>query len=270
MSPPSFVDVADVRKIYGTGPQALEAVSAATFAVGGTEFVSLLGPSGCGKSTILMMVAGLEPVTSGLVRVNGAPMTGPRTEIGVMFQDATLLPWKTALENVLYPARILKLPLATYRPRALELLDMVDLLEFQDAYPDQLSGGMRQRVAICRALIYDPKLLLMDEPFGALDAITRHEMNNRLLEIWDRVDKCALFVTHSIPEAVLLSDRVLVMNSRPSTIVADVPIPFVRPRPGELVDTPEFGALCAELRRLIEAGHTQARPHGREWRGWTG
>ena len=154
-----FVEANDVRKIYNPGPDEVEAVGSVSFTLTPSEFVSILGPSGCGKSTLLMMVAGLESITSGSILVNGSPILEPRTEIGVMFQDATLLPWKSALENVLYPARILKLPIAEYRDRAIELLEMVDLVDFRHSTPSQLSGGMRQRVAICRALIYNPKLL---------------------------------------------------------------------------------------------------------------
>ena len=254
-----FVEANDVRKIYNPGPDEVEAVGSVSFTLTPSEFVSILGPSGCGKSTLLMMVAGLESITSGSILVNGSPILEPRTEIGVMFQDATLLPWKSALENVLYPARILKLPIAEYRDRAIELLEMVDLVDFRHSTPSQLSGGMRQRVAICRALIYNPKLLLMDEPFGALDAITRDDMNQKLLDIWEQLDKCALFVTHSIPEAVLLADRVLVMDSRPSTIAAEITVPFPRTRSIILVDQPEFREICVELRKHIEIGYTRGR-----------
>lgn len=249
-----FVDVSNVRKIYNPGQDEVEAVSNASFHVAQTEFVSILGPSGCGKSTLLMMIAGLEPLTAGTITVDRTPIRKPRAEIGVMFQDATLLPWKTSLENVLYPARILKLPLEEQRRRATELLEMVNLGGFLDKVPDQLSGGMRQRVAICRALVYDPKLLLMDEPFSALDAITRDEMAELLLEIWQTFQKCAIFVTHSIREAILLSDRVLIMNARPSTIVADIRVPFPRPRRRDIAETVEFARLSAELRDYIEAG----------------
>ena len=252
-----FLKVVEVQKIYNPGPNQVKAVNNVSFTIGPSEFVSLLGPSGCGKSTMLMMAAGLLSPTSGTIQVNGTPMTKPRTEIGVMFQDATLLPWKSALENVLYPARILKLPLAEYREKAQDLREMVDLSDFKNSRPAELSGGMRQRVSICRALVYDPKLLLMDEPFGALDAITRDEMNKKLLDIWEQLDTCALFVTHSIPEAVILSDRVLVMDSRPSTITAEIVIPFPRPRSLSLMGKPEFAAICSEIRDHIEAGYAR-------------
>ena len=167
----------------------------------------------------------------------------------------TLLPWKSALENVLFPVRILKLPMEAYRQRALELLTMVGLSGFEHKKPSELSGGMRQRVAICRALIHDPDILLMDEPFSALDAITRDEMNELLLDLWQQYTKTALFVTHSIREAVFLADRVLVMARRPSTIVEDLIIPFARPRPMAIGESREFNEICGHLRERIEVSH---------------
>jgi NitT/TauT family transport system ATP-binding protein len=252
---PSYLSVTNLRKIYRTGAESVEAVSSVTFTVPRGQFVAILGPSGCGKSTLLMMAAGLESVTSGGIEIGGRPMTGPRTSIGVMFQDPTLLPWKSTLDNVLFPIRVLKRPLQEYRARARELLEMVGLQDFEQKKPHQLSGGMRQRVAICRALVYDPELLLMDEPFSALDAITRDEMNEVLLDIWQRYTKTALFVTHSIREAVLLADRVLVMTRRPATVVEDLEIPFERPRSTDIVDTKEFNDLCGYLRSKIERSH---------------
>src|SRR5579871_6896007 len=162
-APDGFVTVTSAMKVYGSGLSTVEAVREASFRVGETEFVSILGPSGCGKSTLLMMIAGLERLTSGSIEVHGKPVTKPRSEIGIMFQDATLLPWKSSLENVLYPARILKLPIPEYRDRAISLLEMVNLGDFLHKTPDELSGGMRQRVAICRVLLCRPQLLLMDE-----------------------------------------------------------------------------------------------------------
>jgi NitT/TauT family transport system ATP-binding protein len=253
-TPGPVVDIRNLHKIYNPGPKQVEAVSGVSFTIRQGEFVSVLGPSGCGKSTLLMMAAGLESVTSGSLRINGTAVTGARRDTGIIFQDATLLPWKTALQNVMYPAEVMGRPLGPYRERAVELLRLMGLGDFLNKRPRELSGGMRQRVAICRALAIDPSLLLMDEPFSALDAITRDEMNMTLLDIWDRVQKTAIFVTHSIREAVLLSDRVLVMRRRPCTIVADVPVPFPRPRRMDLVDTPEFTALCARLRGHIESG----------------
>jgi NitT/TauT family transport system ATP-binding protein len=247
-----FIRVEDVRKVYQSGRDAVEAVSGVSFVANEGEFIAILGPSGCGKSTLLMMCGGLEPLTSGKISIAGSPVNGPRASVGVMFQDSTLLPWKTVLQNILFPIKIQKRPMAKYRARAQELIEMVGLGGFADKKPHQLSGGMRQRVAICRALITDPDILLMDEPFSALDAMTRDEMNDALLDIWGRYRKTGLFVTHSIREAVYLADRVLVMTRRPATVVADVRIPFARPRDNSIGGTAEFNKICDELRGLIE------------------
>ena len=255
-----YVEVAEVSKVYRSGTaDTVEAVSSVGFSVPRGQFVAILGPSGCGKSTLLMMVGGLEPVTAGQITVAGAPMTGPRTSIGIMFQDSTLLPWKSALDNVLFPIRVLKRPLDSYREAADELLERVGLHDFARKKPHELSGGMRQRVAICRALVYDPELLLMDEPFSALDAITRDEMNELLLDLWQQYNKTALFVTHSIREAVFLADRVLVMTRRPATIVEDLAIPFARPRPTAIGESREFNEICGHLRERIEHSHYRER-----------
>jgi NitT/TauT family transport system ATP-binding protein len=254
-----YVQVAEVSKIYRNGTaEAIEAVSSVSFALPRGQFVAVLGPSGCGKSTLLMMLGGLEPVTSGQITIGGKPMTGPRISIGIMFQDPTLLPWKSALDNVLFPIRVLKRPLEGYRSDAQQLLARVGLDGFMHKKPHELSGGMRQRVAICRTLVYDPELLLMDEPFSALDAITRDEMNELLLDLWEQYTKTALFVTHSIREAVFLADRVLVMTRRPATIVEDLTIPFARPRPTAIGETREFNEICGHLRERIEEGHNRA------------
>jgi NitT/TauT family transport system ATP-binding protein len=256
-----YIRIEDVRKVYRTGKEEVEAVSRVSFSVEAGEFVAILGPSGCGKSTLLMMCAGLEPATSGTITIDRTVVTAPRARVGIMFQDSTLLPWKTVLENILFPARIQKRPLAAFRERAYDLIRMVGLAGFENVKPHQLSGGMRQRVAICRALITDPDILLMDEPFSALDAMTRDEMNDALLDIWDRYRKTGLFVTHSIREAVYLADRVLVMTRRPATIVADVRIPFDRPREHGIGERPQFNEICAHLRSLIE--HKPHRAPGR-------
>ena len=254
------IEASAVSKIYRAGTRAeVEAVSTVAFSVPHGQFVAVLGPSGCGKSTLLMMVGGLEPVSGGSILIDGSPMTGPRSSIGVMFQDPTLLPWKSALDNVLFPLRVLKRPIGTYRETARNLLEQVGLAGFEQKKPHELSGGMRQRVAICRTLVYDPDLLLMDEPFSALDAISRDEMNELLLDLWQQYRKTALFVTHSIREAVLLADRVLVMTKRPATIVEDLAIPFARPRSMALGESAEFNEICGHLRERIEASHDRPR-----------
>jgi NitT/TauT family transport system ATP-binding protein len=255
-----YVELTEVSKVYRDGTaEAIEAVSSVSFTVPLGEFVAVLGPSGCGKSTLLMMVGGLEAVTAGRIAIGGKPMTGPRDSIGIMFQDATLLPWKSALDNVLFPIRVLKRPQDMYRDTARQLLERVGLDGFMHKKPHELSGGMRQRVAICRALVYDPELLLMDEPFSALDAITRDEMNELLLDLWQQYTKTALFVTHSIREAVFLADRVLVMTRRPATIVEDLTIPFARPRPMSIGESREFNEICGHLRERIEVSHHRER-----------
>jgi len=248
-----YVFVEAVRKIFNPGGRhEVEAVAPTSFSVQSGEFVSLLGPSGCGKSTLVMMIAGLDRPSEGQITVAGRTMTAPRAETGIMFQDPTLLPWKSALENVLFPFRAMNKPVGPYVARAKELLDAVGLAGFHDHKPRQLSGGMRQRVAICRALVYEPDLLLMDEPFSALDAITRDEMNLVLMKMWEEHHRTAIFVTHSIREAVYLSDRVLVMSQRPGRIVADVRIPFARPRRLEIEETAEFNDICGYLRGKIQ------------------
>jgi NitT/TauT family transport system ATP-binding protein len=243
-----------IGKTFITRGGPLEAVRDVSFTVGRREFVAILGPSGCGKSTLMMLCAGLDKPSRGEIMIDGAPLLAPRTHTGIMFQDPTLLPWLTVLDNVLIPITIARMPRAPYRKRARELLSMVGLEDFEKKKPHELSGGMRQRVAICRALIHDSDILLMDEPFSALDAITRDDMGDLLLDIWQRHAKSALFITHSIREAVLLADRVLVMGQRPSVITEDLPIPFERPRDHSIADTAMFTEICAHLRAAVAHG----------------
>ncbi|CAN5474086.1 ABC transporter ATP-binding protein [soil metagenome] len=248
-----FVALQGVGKTYNPGPRQVEALRGIEATIPSGQFVSLLGPSGCGKSTLLMMLAGLETVTAGEIRIADFTIQGPRDDVGIVFQDPTLLPWKSALENVLFPILIHRGTVTGFEQRARELLDTVGLSGFHDKRPAELSGGMKQRVAICRALINDPDILLMDEPFSALDAITRDEMNVLLSNLWDTYHKTALFVTHSIREAVFLSDRILVMGGRPAQVVRDVMVPFPRPRTLDIGEDPVFNRLCAELRADIES-----------------
>ncbi len=245
------IRVTGVGKTYATRSGAVEAVRDVSLTVAPGEFVAILGPSGCGKSTLLMMCAGLERPSRGTIEIDGGMLDGPRTGTGIMFQDSTLLPWLSVLDNVLMPITIMRRPRGPYRDQAHALLLQMGLEGFAAKKPHELSGGMRQRVAICRALIHDPDILLMDEPFSALDAITRDDMGDLLLDIWQRYAKSALFVTHSIREAVLLADRVLVMARRPSVIAEDLPIPFPRPRDRAVADTPEFAAICTHLRSVV-------------------
>ena len=232
------------------------------FTVPSGEFVSILGPSGCGKSTLMMMIGGLEVTTSGVISVGGGEVTRPREDFGYIFQDPTLLPWKTVLENVLFPIKIQYGTTAGHQERARELLELVGLWDFRDKKPHQLSGGMRQRVAICRGLINDPTLMLMDEPFSALDAISRDEMNATLADLWDRFHKTAIFITHSIREAVYLADRVLVMSRRPSVISCDIRVRFGRPRRmemQELASSTRFAECFAERSRKDTSSNEPTR-----------
>jgi NitT/TauT family transport system ATP-binding protein len=251
----AFVRLSKVSKTFLSEGGPLEVLRNINIDVAGRQFISILGPSGCGKSTLLMMLAGLEPISSGCIEIAGQPVRTPRRDVGIIFQDPTLLPWKTALENVLFPIEIYGWPFDKYRARAEALLDLVGLAEARERRPRQLSGGMRQRVAICRALIHEPKLLLMDEPFSALDAITRDELNVTLLDIWERHHQTALFVTHSIREAVFLSDRVIVLGRRPGQVVTDVAIPFERPRDLAIGETVAFNTICGNLRTTIAESH---------------
>jgi NitT/TauT family transport system ATP-binding protein len=243
--------ISKVRKLY----EETEAIRNVSIDVADGEFVSLLGPSGCGKSTLLMMIAGLVTPTEGSIAINGTAVTGPRSEIGVVFQQPVLLPWRTILDNVLFPIELLGLPRKDHEQRALELLSMAKIADFAKHLPRQLSGGMRQRASICRALIREPSILLMDEPFSALDAITRDEIGVELLRIWQANRKTVIFVTHSIREAAFLSDRVLVMGRRPATIAAEFKIDLPRPRTVPMMEEEEFNRYSRELRTAIEASH---------------
>jgi NitT/TauT family transport system ATP-binding protein len=248
-----MVEISEVSKTYMTGDGPLRALDQLSLQIRDGEFVSIVGPSGCGKSTLMLIAAGLVPASSGLVRVGGAEVRAPYGEVGIVFQDATLYEWRRVLENVLLPVDIKKLPRSRFRPRALELLELVGLKGFERKYPFELSGGMRQRVALCRALVHDPALLLMDEPFGALDALSRDQLNLELQAIWQRHRKTVLFITHSIHEAVFLSDRVVVMSPRPGRIGAILSIDLPRPRSFDFAETPEFGRYAKEIRRIFES-----------------
>jgi NitT/TauT family transport system ATP-binding protein len=234
---------------HGGSVRALDDVS---LRVGQGEFLSIVGPSGCGKSTLLKILAGLAPATAGSVRYRGEVVSKPRHDVGVVFQEATLLPWLSVMRNILVPADVARIGRAKLQPRALELLELVGLAGFHDKYPQELSGGMQQRVAICRALLRQPAVLLMDEPFGALDALTREQMNIELQRIWSTQRNTVVFITHSIPEAVLLSDRVVVMSRRPGRILDVLPIDLPRPRTLDMVNTQKFGAYAQEARRLLD------------------
>ena len=214
-------------------------------------FVCLVGPSGCGKSTLLRLVAGLVKPTSGSVTIAGAPVTEPRADVGIVFQAPTLLPWATILDNVLFPLRMMGKLDAGGRARAMELLELVGLEDFAMKRPGELSGGMQQRAGICRALVHDPDILLMDEPFGALDALTREELTVETLRIWQERPKTILFVTHSIPESVILGDHVVVMSPRPGRIAEIVEVDLPRPRDFDMEARREFQDSTHRIRSLI-------------------
>ncbi|GAA5236730.1 ABC transporter ATP-binding protein [Verticiella sediminum] len=224
-------------------------------AVQPSSFVSVLGPSGCGKSTLVKLVSGLLKPTTGTIEFDGVPASGARDDVGVAFQQAALLPWKSALENVLLPIRLTGKSVQTAAARARSLLDLVGLSGFHDRYPHELSGGMQQRVSLARSLIRDPSILVMDEPFSALDAMTRENMMIELQRIWLETRPSVLFITHSIQEAVFLSDRVVVMSGRPGKVIEDVAIDLPRPRDVHTLADPRFVELSNHLRDMFNREH---------------
>lgn len=250
------IELDRVSMTYDTGSGPVEALHEISLTVGQGEFVSLVGPSGCGKSTLLRVIAGLRPMSGGSVLVDGVPVTRPIPKVGMVFQAAVLLKWRSILDNVLLPAELAGLPKAQFHQRALDLLRLVGLEDFAEKRPSELSGGMQQRASLCRALLLDPPLLLMDEPFGALDAMTRDEMNLELLRVWGEASgggprKTILFVTHSIPEAVFLSDRIVVMSPRPGRIAKIIDVALPRPRTVESRATAEFGQYALDIYDIL-------------------
>jgi NitT/TauT family transport system ATP-binding protein len=247
-----FIHLAGVRKVYRTRGKEFTAVSEVTFDVGAGELVSLVGPSGCGKSTLLKILAGLHPHDGGTVRIGSANHAfDPSRDIGMVFQQALLLKWRRILDNVLLPAEILGLPRRESRDRARDLLALVGLSGYEDKYPYELSGGMQQRAAIARSLIHDPKLILMDEPFGALDALTRERMNLELLRIWRESRKTILFVTHGIAEAVFLGTRVIVLTAGPARMADNFSIELPHPRTLDMKTHEVFGDYTRRIYRLL-------------------
>jgi NitT/TauT family transport system ATP-binding protein len=245
---PSVIEYQNLRKVYNPDSGEVVALEEVNLEVGDGELLTVVGRSGCGKTTLLKLTAGLLAPTAGTVHVAGAPVRGPLTNVGIVFQSPVLLDWRKTLDNVLLQIEARKLNVEEYREKALELLELVGLKGFENKYPSELSGGMQQRASITRALIHDPPLLLMDEPFGALDAITRDEMNLELLRIWREARKTVLFITHSIPEAVFLGDRVIVMTPRPGKIAEIIPIEIPRPRKTALRDVPGFLKYVKHIR----------------------
>lgn len=246
-----IVSVERVTKTFDESNARVRALANVSFGVGEGEFVCLLGPSGSGKSTLLRIIAGLIPPDSGSAHFDGQRLTEPHAEIGFVFQRTNLMPWRTVLENVLLPVEVAGEMDADERRRAMRLIDMVGLHGFYHAYPRQLSGGMAQRVVLARTLMQRPRLLLLDEPFGALDALTRERLNLELIRIHESAGSTALMVTHSIPEAVFLADRVLVLSERPGRLIADLPIPLSRPRHAAQMGSEHFARLTMSLREQI-------------------
>lgn len=246
-----LLSIRNIKKIFQTRDGELEALGDVSFDVYPGEFVTIVGSSGCGKTTLLKILAGLLSKSGGEIEVDEKHFD-PTREVGFVFQKSLLLHWRKVLDNVLLPVEILKMDRGSMKKRAEELLELVGLQGFENSYPKELSGGMQQRVSIARALIHDPKLLLMDEPFGALDAITRERMNLELLRIWGEAKKTILFVTHGINEAVFLSDRVIVLSARPSKMVQALDISLPRPRNLEVRTLPEFGQYSLQIYNSLE------------------
>ena len=244
----ALIELKGVTKSYdGMGGTTLS-LRPIDLSVGRGEFVSIVGPSGCGKSTLLKLVAGLAPLSGGHITLEGKHIDGPQTNVGIVFQSAVLLAWRTVMDNILLQAEMRHMDMAAARKRTFQLIEMAGLQGFENKYPWQLSGGMQQRVSICRALLHDPAMMLMDEPFGALDAMTREKMNVELQRIWMDSRKTVLLITHSIPEAVFLSDRVVVMSERPGGISAIYDIDLPRPRSLGVMATPQFAGYTRTIR----------------------
>jgi NitT/TauT family transport system ATP-binding protein len=252
-----MIAISGLGKIYRTASgQEITALANVDLGIANGEFVTVVGPSGCGKTTLLKILAGVMRRSSGSVMLNGAPIEKPSREVGVVFQQPVLLPWRTVLSNMLLPVELQHRDREAHLDRARRYLALAGLTGFEDKYPHELSGGMQQRVGICRALVHDPAILLMDEPFGALDAMTRETMNDELQRIWSQRRKTILLVTHSIPEAVHLADRVVVMTPRPGRIVEVLDIDLPRPRTLDMQTTPEFGRYVARLRHHFRSQGT--------------
>ncbi|WP_262030048.1 ABC transporter ATP-binding protein [Microvirga sp. Mcv34] len=255
-APRNMIEIRNLAKTYRTRGGDVPSLRPINLDITDGEFVAVVGPSGCGKSTLLKLVAGLIPPTEGEVQIGGVAVREPPDDVGIVFQSPVLLPWRSVLRNVMMPVEVRRLDRESHLTRARKLLSMAGLEDFQNKYPWQLSGGMQQRAAICRALVHDPKIVLMDEPFGALDAMTRERMNLELQRIHHETGKTILLITHSIPEAVFLADRVVVMSERPGAIAAIYDVTLPRPRNLDVMGHPTFIELTQRIR-----GHFYARGH---------
>jgi NitT/TauT family transport system ATP-binding protein len=255
-----IIELRGLEKTYSVADRkTLTALQAVDLTIEEGEFITVVGPSGCGKTTLMKLLAGLLAPTSGVLKIAGTDVTGPRPDIGIVFQTSLLLPWRSVLKNVLLPTELLRLPQKPAADRARSLLAMCGLSGFENSYPPELSGGMQQRVAISRALVADPHLLLMDEPFAALDALTREELGLAVQGIWASAKKSVVFITHSIIEAVFLADRVVVMSPRPSRVAEIVPVKLPRPRDLGVMTTPQFGELANHVRHVLNIGGQSVR-----------
>jgi len=247
-----FLEIMNVAKTYNSARGDVVALEDINLTIHASEFISILGPSGCGKTTLLRCLAGLDQPSSGRISIDSKIVVGPPDNLGVVFQRDILLDWRTVLQNVLLPVEVYRLRMSEWRPKALQSLELLGLAGFEHRYPWELSGGMRQRVSICRALLLNPSLMLMDEPFGALDAMTRDELNLELQRIWMAHNKTVVFVTHSITEAVFLADRVVVMSRSPGRIAEIIDVELARPRELAVRETSEFARLSRKARLLFE------------------
>jgi NitT/TauT family transport system ATP-binding protein len=258
---PPLISVEEVSRVFTSGARVVTALERVSFEIRAGNFVSIVGPSGCGKSTLLKIISGLLPASSGKISVSGKQVDQPLENVGMVFQAPVLLKWRSVLGNVLLPVEFAKLDVTGYLDKARALIQLVGLEGFEEMYPHELSGGMQQRASLCRALVTDPQLLLMDEPFGALDAMTRDELDIELLRIWEERKKTVLFVTHSIQEAVFLSDVVFVMSTRPGRLLETIVIDLPRPRTVEMMSAVKFGEYTLKIRSLLSTaggGHVTA------------
>jgi NitT/TauT family transport system ATP-binding protein len=255
---PPAIEAAGVSLTFATADGTVDALSGIDLSIAAGEFVSLIGPSGCGKTTLLRIIADLEQPTAGRLAVNGLTTEQARLarQYGYVFQAPALYPWRTVEANVMLPLEVMGFSAEERRERAQRYLELVNLAGFERKFPWQLSGGMQQRASIARALSFDPALMLMDEPFGALDEITRDHLNEQLLRLWDRTGKTVVFVTHSIPEAVFLSTRIVIMSARPGRIIDVIDCDFPRDRTIEIRETPEFVKIAHRVRMGLRAGHS--------------
>jgi len=248
------IHIEGLEKTYASKGGRVTALAQVNLTIRQNEFITLVGPSGCGKSTLLKLIGVLIRPSRGLLLLDGAALTRPPRDVGIVFQEAVLLEWRSVLDNVLLPAEILGLDKTKARARAMHLLNLVGLAGFERRFPRELSGGMQQRVSICRALIHNPSILLMDEPFAALDAMTREELGFELMRIWDTDKKTVIFVTHNITEAILLADRVVAMSRRPGRIAKIVDIELPRPRTIDMEFSPQFKSYSDQIRAVIYHG----------------